>query len=120
MRSERVTLTVLERCINRPAVLAGAVGLGIIIAGVGAVFLPRAFLPTFNEGTILVGLRLQPGISLAESNRIGLAAEKLILEVPDVASVGRRTGRAESDLHSEPVHAREIDYKQKAGARPET
>jgi heavy-metal exporter, HME family len=80
--------------------------------------LPRSFLPAFNEGTVLVGMRLQPGISLAESHRLGSIAERLILEVPDVASVGRRTGRAEADLHAEGVHAAELDVNLRPVRRP--
>ncbi len=112
------TERLLDRAFARPAVLLFTVSAGIIVAGIGAAMLPRAFLPAFNEGTILVGMRMQPGISLAESNRIGLIAEKLILEVPDVLSVGRRTGRAEADLHAEGVHAAEIDVNLKSDRRP--
>jgi HME family heavy-metal exporter len=71
--------------------------------------LPRAFLPAFNEGTVLITVSLQPGISLAESDRIGRLAEKLVAEVPEVHSVGRRTGRAELDEHAEGVHVSELD-----------
>ncbi|MBN8955821.1 MAG: efflux RND transporter permease subunit [Rhizobiales bacterium] len=112
------TERLLDRAFARPALLFVTVSVGIIVAGAGAAMLPRAFLPAFNEGTILVGMRMQPGISLGESNRIGLIAEKLILEVPDVLSVGRRTGRAEADLHAEGVHAAEIDVNLKPERRP--
>ena len=71
--------------------------------------LPRAFLPSFNEGTVLVSVILQPGISLEESDRIGQLAEDLVAKVPEVASVGRRTGRAELDEHAEGVHNSEVD-----------
>ena len=51
-----------------------------LAAGIGAYLLPRAFLPPFNEGTILVNLQYNPGISLAESNRLGAIAERLIMD----------------------------------------
>lgn len=107
----------LEKALSLPRLLIGVVLGAIVMAGIGAVLLPRAFLPAFNEGTVLVGLRFQPGITLAESHRVGMIAEKLILNVPDVVSVGRRTGRAETDLHTEGVHASEIDVNLKSERR---
>ena len=100
---------VLEGAFRRPrTVIAGVAGL-VVLAGVGGALLPRAFLPPFNEGTALVGMRFEPGIGLTESQRLGLMAERLVMQVPEVVSVGRRTGRAELDSHAEGVHAAEID-----------
>ncbi len=83
----------------------------LAVAGAAATvpFFPRAFLPAFNEGSLVLGLVMQPGTALAEANRIGALAETLIRQVPEVTQVGRRTGRAELDEHAEGVHSAEID-----------
>jgi len=99
------------------SLLAGGV-LMLVVAMASLPFLPRAFLPAFNEGTLLVSLLLNPGTSLAESNRIGKLAETLVQQVPEVESVGRRTGRAELDEHAEGVHTSELDIDLKASDRP--
>jgi HME family heavy-metal exporter len=97
-------------------VLALAVAM-TLVAGWGAVRLPRAFLPAFNESTYLVSVVFQPGISLAQSAQLGAQAERLLLTVEGVSSVSRRTGRAELDEHAEGIHNNEIDVQLDLRAR---
>ncbi len=98
--------------------LMAVAALAVVVAVASVPFLPRAFLPAFNEGAILMGMTFNPGTSLAEANRLGRLGEQLILQVPEVTQVGRRTGRAELDEHAEGVHSSEIDVDLKPSERP--
>lgn len=84
-------------------------GITALISASSVAFFPRAFLPAFNEGSLVLGMIFQPSTSLSESNRMGHLAESLLLSVDEVTAVGRRTGRAELDEHAEGVHSSEID-----------
>ncbi len=91
--------------------------LAAITAVASLAWMPRAFLPPFNEGTLTISLLLNPGTSLAESDQVGTLAEQLIASVPEVVQVGRRTGRAEQDEHAEGVHSSEIEVDLKPSER---
>lgn len=92
----------------------------VVLFGIAAgslPFLPRGFLPSFNEGTLTINLRLPPGASLSESNTVGFAAESLLREIPEVTSVARRSGRAEQDEHAEGVNSSDLEVSLQDSSR---
>lgn len=117
IKLKRWDAKLLHWSFDRARVLLLAALLAVIAALASVPFFARAFLPPFNEGTLTVNILLNPGTSLAESNRIGMLAEQLVVGVPEVTKVGRRTGRAELDEHAEGVHYTEMDVDLKASDR---
>ncbi|MBU0918034.1 MAG: CusA/CzcA family heavy metal efflux RND transporter [Gammaproteobacteria bacterium] len=99
----------LRRVLAHPRRALVAAGVAVLTALAAVPFFPTTFLPPFNEGTLLIGLRLNPGVTLAESSALAAQAERLVREVPEVTHVGRRSGRAELDEHAEGVHVSELD-----------
>ena len=92
---------------RRPVLWVAAV-VFILSLGVFATF-GRSFLPPFNEGSLTISISTLPGISLEESDRIGLQAEHLLMEIDEIQTVARKTGRAELDEHAFGVNTSEIE-----------
>jgi len=99
----------LATVLNAPRRWMMVGGMAVVVAGLSVPFFPTTFLPPFNEGTIVIGMRLNPGTTLAASVRLAQQAERLLKQVPEVRYVGRRSGRAELDEHAEGVHVSELD-----------
>ncbi|MFO1217553.1 MAG: efflux RND transporter permease subunit [Burkholderiaceae bacterium] len=99
----------LQRVLNRPKAALVVGGVAVVAAAAAVPFFPTTFLPPFNEGTLVIGLRLNPGVTLEETTTLARKAELLIKQVPEVTHVGRRSGRAELDEHAEGVHASEFE-----------
>lgn len=115
---KRVDRRVLEWALPRSTfVILMATGLFVLALAL-VPFMGRDFLPKFNEGTAMISLIAPPGTSLTESNRIGVQAESLILQAPEVKSVSRKTGRAEMDEHAMGVNVSEVDVDFHEGGRP--
>lgn len=108
----------LDWAFARRAAVISIIAASVLVALVAVPFLPRAFLPDFNEGTLTITMNLNPGISLDQSSTVGRMAERLIAQVPEVSSVARRTGRAELDEHALGVHVSEIEAHLKPSGRP--
>ena len=99
----------LDWCFRNKKFLLGSVGL-LFVVSLGIFFtLGRSFLPAFNEGSFTVNVSTLPGISLDESDKIGREAERIIMSIPEVKTVARKTGRAELDEHSFGVNVSEIE-----------
>lgn len=106
---QRLYGSLLSRVLKIPRIIIGLTVGAFAISLVFLTGLGRSFLPEFNEGSLVISAVGIPGMSLEESNKNGLLIEELLLEMPEVDVVTRRTGRAELDEHAQGVNAAEVD-----------
>jgi HME family heavy-metal exporter len=124
-RGETPILRTLKRGLSRtlqcalahPGPVMAMPAATLVFAAALLLDMPRSLMPPFNEGSLTIEVTARPGITLAESSRLGALAEQLVKQVPDVLSVGRRTGRAELDEHAQGVQVTELDVRLKEHSR---
>jgi len=110
--------TFLRVALGAPLLVVAAVAMMLVGAFRLYPLMGKEFLPVFNEGSATISLASAPGTSLRQSNEVGDAGTRLLLEIPEVKSVGRRAGRAEKDDHVMPVSVNEFDVEFHEGGRP--
>jgi len=109
--------TFLKAAFKAPLLVVAVAILLVVAAGMLYPGMGKEFLPTFNEGSATISFASAPGTSLKQSNEVGGRAVELLLEIPEVKTVGRRAGRAERDDHVMPVSVNEFDVEFNKGGR---
>lgn len=109
--------TFLKAAFKAPLLVVAVAILLVVAAGMLYPGMGKEFLPTFNEGSATISFASAPGTSLKQSNVIGARAVELLLDIPEVKTVGRRAGRAERDDHVMPVSVNEFDVEFHQGGR---
>ncbi|MFT6337406.1 MAG: CzcA family heavy metal efflux pump [Halioglobus sp.] len=109
---------VLSSVLKLPKTIITSAVVLFLISAVLLTGLGRSFLPEFNEGSLVISVVTPPGTSLEESNKTGELVEELLLEMPEVNSTARRTGRAEMDEHAQGINSSEVEVPFILNERP--
>ncbi|MBL8853535.1 MAG: efflux RND transporter permease subunit [Planctomycetaceae bacterium] len=117
---KRVFRRVLQTTLRHSGKVLITTLIGVMFSLATLSWMGGEFLPPFNEGTFTISFQAEPGTSLDESRRLAQRAEQILLEIPEVVAVSRRTGRAELDEHAEGVNSSEIDVRVAEHHRPKS
>lgn len=94
--------------LDHPKPVGGGTIVLVLLGLLAFPFLGKEFIPTLNEGTLLVRATMAPSIALTESTATILRIEREFMKFPEVTQVVSRIGRGEIGAHSDPVNNSEI------------